>query len=115
MTILIKNLSRDLNQEGVYIGRGMMAVGRPASPLANPFSIKEHRSRLAVLTLYKEWLTKKIQNKDPQVCRELARLQKLAQVGEVSLLCWCAPKYACHGDIIKEFLETQDFSEFRFV
>lgn len=115
MTILVKSLSGDLQQEGVYIGRGMMAVARPVSPLANPFSIKEHGSRLAVLALYREWLTKKIQDKDPRVCHELARLQKLAKVGKVTLLCWCAPKYACHGDIIKEFLETQDFSQFMFV
>lgn len=109
MTITIKNLSKGGNDVGVYIGRDML--GHPGSPLANPFRITSAACRLEVIGAYREWLKAKIAERDVVVCKELARLQSYAKAGDLTLLCWCAPMI-CHGDIIKEFLETQDFSEF---
>lgn len=116
MTILVKNIAKG-HKEGVYIGRGMPGMedspllGWFVSPLANPFTIKACGSRLAALSSYREWLTEKIEVKDHEVCKELARLQSYARKGDLTLLCWCAP-FACHGEILKEFLEAMDFSEF---
>ena len=109
MTITVKSIAKG-HTEGVYIGRDM--PGRPGSPLANPFRITNAASRLEVIGAYRVWLTEKIVNRDMVVCKELARLQRKAKEGDLVLLCWCAP-LICHGEVIKEFLETQDFSNYR--
>ena len=117
MTIFIKNLHDGMDQPGVYIGRGAPGaeqspmLGGYSSPLANPFTIREVGGRVAALVLYDKWLKEKIAAKDRDVCGELARLQAYAKTQDLTLLCWCAPK-CCHGDIIRQTLETQDFSEY---
>ena len=80
-------------------------IGRP-SPLGNPFPAGPvHGTRDEVIAKYRAWLTD-IWNSgglNPQMT-ELFRLADLALAGDVTLVCWCAPK-ACHGDVVKEFIE----------
>jgi hypothetical protein len=82
-------------------------IGRP-SPLGNPYSHKDNtlakfktESREESVELYKKWLLKRIQDKDPLVLTALKSIPK-----DANLVCWCAP-LACHGDVIKEVLEDQ--------
>lgn len=103
MTITVVNKYH--TSEGEYIGRG--------TPLGNPFShMTGTKAQVIVATReeavgkYKEWLSRKIRAKDPEILAELNRLLVLARRGDLKLKCFCAPK-DCHGDVIKEFLEAQ--------
>lgn len=87
-------------------------IGRP-SPLGNPFShLKgtkaQHlvKDRDEAVAKFEEYLRDRI-NKDLNITQEMKRLYKLWQTeGELTLVCWCAPK-ACHGDVIKKLLEEK--------
>jgi len=72
------------------------------SPLGNPY-YKEPRE--TSIPKYRRWLWEKMQ--DPgsaqsEALQTLIRLYK--QTGELTLLCWCAPK-RCHAEVIKAALE----------
>lgn len=93
--------------KGVYIGRGMRF--RKGSPLGNPFKLEREDERGRVIAFYRAHILAKIEAQDPAVLAELRRLQTMHKAGEeVVLLCWCSPK-GCHGDVLKELLETMDF------
>jgi len=68
----------------MYIGRG--------TPLGNPYTVKEHGEK--ALDLYRRWLWKKIQQRDPDVIAALDSIQQ-----GTHLVCSCKPR-PCHGDII---------------
>jgi hypothetical protein len=71
----------------VYCGRAMYMGGwrLPASPWANPFTVKQAGSAQRAVDLYVEWLPTQ-----PQL---LARVPELR--GK-PLGCWCAPR-PCHA------------------
>lgn len=81
-------------------------VGRP-SPLGNPFHLDRESNRDECIEKYREWLYKKIENKDEKILEELGRLHsKWITKGSLRLLCWCSPK-RCHADVIKEILDSR--------
>jgi hypothetical protein len=84
-------------------------IGRP-SPLGNPYRVgNQPGSRDAAIQSYREWLymhTHTLSTAGKQMS-ELRRIGKLADIGDVNLVCWCAPK-ACHGDVIKQYLDIGD-------
>lgn len=81
--------------EGIYIGR--------PSPLGNPFRIGVNGTREEVLAGYRRWLWAQIKLKN-EVYLELKRLAALAKHGDITLVCWCAPK-RCHADLVKSAVE----------
>jgi len=88
--------------ECVYIGRANRAFGLAASPLANPYTVREHGTTRA-LALYRRWLHEDIKVWGP-AHSELSRLVEMLRRGErVRLLCYCAPG-PCHGEIVKAAL-----------
>lgn len=64
----------------VYCGRRM--PGRPGSPLANPFKVREHGSRC--LELYRRHLWAMMRRRDDQVMAALRSLTDDSILG-----CWC--------------------------
>lgn len=81
-------------------------IGRP-SILGNPFPIGTRYNREECIREYDIWITKKIEDHDLEVCRELDRIANLnRKYGKVNLICYCAP-LACHGDIIKRIVERR--------
>lgn len=80
-------------------------IGRP-SPLGNPFPLKKGEAKGSTLVRYREWIMNKIEQRDEEVINELNRLLLIAREQELNLGCWCAPS-VCHGDIIKELLESK--------
>ncbi len=101
--ITVLNGARD-GWVGEYIGR--VCYNRPRSPLNNPFRAKarseeEHR---VVVRKYRRWLWQRIEVRDPEILTELNRLRKLAEAGDLALICWCSP-LPCHGDIVKACIE----------
>ena len=89
---------------GEYIGRG--------SPLGNPFTHQVGtkaqfitNTRENAVSSYRVWLDQQIQGGNTVVINELIRLCLLASEGPINLICYCAPK-ACHGDVLKEIIES---------
>lgn len=107
----------------MYIGREHKRKGLEASPLANPYKITAQRNREKSVEVYKlrmllvisrpPILTETSEDKATQeavmlantILKELDRLAALYKKhGKLRLFCWCKPE-ACHGDIIKKYLE----------
>ena len=81
----------------IYIGRG--------SPLGNPFVIGRDGDRDEVIHRYRNWFAMKVKSQDSVVMAELRRLYRIHRdAGDLVLGCFCAPQ-ACHGDVIKDFLD----------
>lgn len=93
--------------EDVYIGRGS-ALGNPYTSIQNRKTKAKFvcKSRDESVAKFKEYLLLKIQQKDKKVCDALNRIYTLAKEGDVNLVCFCSPK-KCHGDIIKEVVESK--------
>lgn len=91
----------------IRVGRvndvGAVYVGRP-SPLGNPFAMRSEAQRAEVCEKYATWFAHKVAINDPRVMNELRRLYRLAQQGDLTLGCYCAPK-RCHAETIKNFLD----------
>ena len=81
-------------------------IGRP-SPLGNPYEIdnKNGITRTQVIREYRIYLREAIKASNPKICIELIRMREALQLGDIALECWCAPMM-CHGEVIKEYLET---------
>jgi hypothetical protein len=103
MRILIKN-------KKTYSGLGSY-VGRP-SPLGNPYSHLKSRtlaqfqtnSLQESLDKYEIWLDEQLRDSWSHASREFeCLLTTLKLVGELILICWCAP-HPCHAEIIKKKL-----------
>ena len=75
----------------VYIGRG--------SPFGNPYRIGDNGDRNQVLSLYREYFTKRLTN--PKF-RDMVLSLKDKVLG-----CYCVP-LKCHGDIIIEYLNKNN-------
>ncbi len=94
MTITVLNRRDGHGPDAEYIGR--------PSPLGNPYKIGEW-SRDEVIAKYREWLGGK--SLLSNAGNELFRLaKKYSENGKLDLVCWCSPE-ACHGDVIKEYIE----------
>jgi len=100
---LFDDLAEDDSAENILEVR----IDRGHSPLANPFKMNSEKDRQMVCQKYDEWLTMKINIKDPMVCNELNKLYKLIKSGQsIKLMCWCAPKQ-CHAESIKKILKEK--------
>ena len=94
---------RNYKGPGIYIGR--------PSPLGNPFIIGRDGGREEVIRKYRDFLNTAIH--DERIKAELEKLEELNKKGDVILICWCAPS-KCHGDLIKEILESKDAKKNEF-
>ena len=89
---------------GEYVGRSNSYYGLTGSVLANPENLKSEADRNANIARYAIWLKDKMKSDTPQK-REVLRLKTLWKTsGELTLICWCAPR-ACHAEVIKRFIE----------
>lgn len=112
MTIRLAKISRakdprSLSPEDFYIGRTFN--GWVASPLGNPYSVQEY-GRVEAVNLYRIWLRGQVQgeNPNPRVIAALKAMSDMAQAGDITLWCWCPP-YLCHGEVIREAIESWEF------
>lgn len=76
--------------KSTYIGRG--------SPFGNPFPIRKNGTREEAIEKYRKWFHKKLE--DPEFKEKVLALKGMV------LGCFCKPK-ACHGDVIKEWLDGE--------
>jgi hypothetical protein len=104
-----------VNKRGYQSNGGISVyIGRP-SILGNPYTHLKGKT-LAEYTVatrdnavkcYTKYFIDAIKN-NKEFKAELDRIKKLSEENDVYLVCWCAPK-RCHGDIIKDYLYSQNF------
>ncbi|MEK6883880.1 MAG: DUF4326 domain-containing protein [Nanoarchaeota archaeon] len=73
-------------------------ICRP-STFGNPYIIGRDGTREQVIAKFKIYFEKKIE-KDLQFRKEVLKLRGKR------LGCFCKPNFACHGDVIKEWLDN---------
>lgn len=104
MITVVNKYKHTPTENDVYIGR--------SSVLGNPFtSIQDRQTKAEFICnnreesveSFKQYILNKIYTKDLKICDELNRIYKMK---EVNLVCFCKPK-SCHGDIIKEIIESK--------
>ena len=86
---------RHFKGKGIYIGR--------PGPLGNPFIVGRNGSLDEVMKKCERHLSLGIKS-DKKMAAAFERIKEAAKKGDVSLICWCAPK-RCHGNIIKRMVE----------
>ena len=104
----IKHATPEQRAQGVYIGRKNRYYKLPQSPLANPHQITATCARDEAVARFREELPEQLAHNGPER-REFERLVNLARQGDLTLLCWCDVDagQACHGLVIKEFIEER--------
>lgn len=108
MTITVVNKhTHTPTKNDFYIGRG--------SVLGNKYTSKDLSKTKAEfqcataeesISSFRKDLIEKISTKDKLICDTLNAIWKMAKKGDVNLVCFCSPK-CCHGDVIKELIESK--------
>lgn len=90
-----------------YIGRGSV-LGNPYTSIKNRETKAEFvvDSRDESIENFKNYLNDCINRKDKEVCDILNKIYRLQLEEDVYLSCFCKPK-SCHGDVIKEVIESK--------
>lgn len=91
----------DIRNKRNYSGPGVY-VGRP-SPLGNRFEIGRDGDRDEVIAKYALWLEEALKAPGPVRTAFDDLVETLRLFGEVTLICWCAPK-RCHAEAIRDKL-----------
>lgn len=111
MVHVIHKKDSDKYENVIYVGRG--------SDLGNPYTSIQGRETLAEFVVdsrkesiecFKNYLLKCIEEKEEKVCNSLNYIYKLALESDVYLACYCSPR-SCHGDIIKEIVDSKFIKE----
>lgn len=77
------------------------------SIFGNPFHINSYTNREQSIRKYKTYFYRRLQT-DAAFKASLNALKEIhKRAGLLRLFCWCAP-LACHGDVIKEYLESDN-------
>jgi hypothetical protein len=91
-------------------GLGGAYVGRP-TPLGNPFRLESEDQREEVVSRYAAWIEEELRQGNRAVAQALGDLyRRLKRRGELTLLCFCAPK-RCHAEVIAEHLRRMAEAE----
>lgn len=95
---MIRIGNRRSRDQGEYVGRPTV--------LGNVYPMEDESDRDEVCEEYAHNFAKLVTEQHPSVMAELFRLQAiLREKGELTLVCWCAPK-RCHAETIKAWLEA---------
>lgn len=88
--------------DDIYIGRPTI-IGNQWSHLSRGKAEVQVATREDAVECYRDWLPKAYVE-DIKVRAYIDKIIEKASTEDVNLVCWCAPK-ACHGDVVKEFVE----------
>ena len=88
----------------IYIGRGS-PFGNPYSHMDGTTAIYRVDTREEAIENYRVWFHRERLNNVIVYSRLNKMIAWLMRGGDINLVCTCAPK-ACHGDIIKQYLES---------
>lgn len=97
---------RTFSGDGIYIGRPSL-LGNPYTYISAYHTLAEFivKNRQDAIEKYKTYFLEKMLH-DWRFRTAIQMLQKRHASGrDIHLVCWCHP-LPCHGDIIKEYIET---------
>ena len=112
MVKVIHKKDKNKHENVIYIGRG--------SVLGNPYTSIQGRetkaqfvvdSRKESIECFKKYLLKNLEGKDEKICVMMNEIYTLSTQGEVYLSCYCRPKKTCHGDVIKEIIDSKIYEK----
>lgn len=84
--------------------KGGINIMRP-SVFGNPFDVKQLGiNREESIARFKVWMLEHVANQTG-IYEDLVDLRKQAQNNTITLVCCCKP-LACHGDVIKDWIEN---------
>lgn len=92
---MIKIGSKRKGDKGVYVGR--------PSILGNPFTVRDYGHGVAI-DMYRTWLESQLLSDTPQYRAIKALAEEYKAKGQLTLVCWCAPK-PCHAEVIAKAIE----------
>jgi len=75
----------------IYVGRGYGEL--KASPLGNPYRLRQHKGD--TLPLYRKWLWSQIEAGNEAVIESLKRIRP-----HTTIICHCNVPEKCHGSIV---------------
>ena len=86
-----------------------LSVARPTA-LGNPFVVGDPYGRDEAIARYRRWFAERLAEREPRVLARLERIVDAARMGDVTLLCHCAPA-RCHAEIVAEYVRARLASE----
>lgn len=89
---------------GFYIGRPSI-LGNPFSYLPNSLAQFKVSSREEAVEKYRPYFYDQLASNKAFIDTIDQLVYTYKTTGELILVCWCSP-LACHGDIIKEYIES---------
>lgn len=107
MIKVIHKKDADKYDNVIYVGRGSV-LGNPYTSIQGRETLAKYvvSSREESIQCFKEYLIKKLENKDEKICNKMNDIYKFSLSGDVYISCYCKPK-TCHGDIIKEIIDSK--------
>lgn len=108
MIHVIHKKNADKYNNVFQVFRGVSSLGNPYTSIKGRDTLAEFvvDSRKESIEKYREYLLKSIEEKEESICGELNEIYKLAKKEDVYLACYCSPR-SCHGDIIKQVVESK--------
>lgn len=89
---MITIVNKHHGSSGVYVGRPTI--------LGNPHTLQEY-TRPDAIARYRLWLRQQWQLQGEVHAALLQLARRYHERGELTLLCWCAPR-PCHAEVIRE-------------
>ena len=89
---MITIVNKHHGSSGIYVGRPTV--------LGNPYTLQEY-TRTDAIARYRLWLRQQWQRQGEVRAALLQLARRYQEQGEITLLCWCAPR-PCHAEVIRE-------------
>jgi Domain of unknown function (DUF4326)/YspA, cpYpsA-related SLOG family len=89
---MIDIVNRNHGSSGIYVGRPTV--------LGNPYTLKVY-NRTDAIARYRIWLRQQWQRQGEVQAALLQLARQYHEQGELTLVCWCAPR-PCHAEVIRE-------------
>lgn len=112
MTIRIGNqhqpnaLNQTIREQLRNVELLVVSCGR-GSPLGNPYRMTHEATRDEVCDKYQAWFDDQLSRTDNEAFHSyLGSIEMAANIGDVHLMCWCAPQ-RCHCETIKGHLDAK--------
>jgi len=104
MITVVNKYKHEPTDHDVYIGRGSV-FGNPYSHLDSSHHIYKVDTREEAIRQFKIYFDREA-TEGTRLYNQLMELKEKAENEDINLVCFCKPK-ACHGDVIKKWLDNK--------